>query len=392
MTPNSDAATLISDTATLAAFCKRLAQYPSVTVDTEFLRETTYYSKLCLIQMASADEVGLIDALAPGLNLGPFHALMADTGVIKVFHAARQDIEIIWHAAHVIPTPLFDTQVAAMVCGFGDQISYEALASSLAGARIDKSSRFTDWSRRPLSAAQLDYAAADVTHLRVVYEKLAERLASSGRSAWLSDEMAILTSPSTYEVDPERVWERLKTRIRKPRDLAILIELAAWREREAQAKDMPRGRVLKDEALGEIAIAAPRSVEELGRLRALSNGFERSRTGGDVLLAVQRGLDRDPATLPPMREDRGSGGGNVALVQLLKVLLQSVAERERVAARVIAGSDDIEAVASGDAPNNPLLTGWRREIFGDQALALTRGEIALTVTNGRITTIPVTTA
>ncbi|MBY0612252.1 MAG: ribonuclease D [Beijerinckiaceae bacterium] len=380
---------IITKSGDLAALCSRLAGHPYITVDTEFLRETTYYPKLCLIQMASADEIGLVDTLATGLDLAPFYALMANTAVIKVFHAARQDIEIIWHGAKVIPTPLFDTQVAAMVCGFGDQISYESLVASLAGAKIDKSSRFTDWARRPLSEAQIEYAASDVSHLRVAYEKLAERLSKTGRTDWLKDEMAVLTSPSTYEVDPERVWERLKTRIRKPRDLAILIELAAWREREAQARDVPRGRILKDDAIGEIALAAPRSVEELGRLRALSNGFERSKAGIDILEAVQRGIQRDPATLPPMRAERSNASNNAALVQLLKVLLQAVAERERVAARVIASSDDLEAIANGDESASPALEGWRREIFGLQALALTRGEIALTVKRGRIATLPI---
>ena len=379
---------IITETDDLAAFCARLAEHPYVAVDTEFLRETTYYPKLCLIQMANRQEVALIDALAPGLDLAPFYRLMADESVVKVFHAARQDIEIIWNGARLVPKPLFDSQVAAMVCGFGEQISYEAIASSLAGAKIDKSSRFTDWTRRPLSEAQIDYAASDVTHLCIVYEKLLEKLDKTNRADWLQDEMAVLTATSTYEVDPERMWERVKARIRKPRDLAVLIELCAWREREAQARDVPRGRIMKDDALGELALAAPRSVEELGRLRSLSNGFERSKAGSDVLAAVARGLERDPASLPAMKAERG-GSNNGALVQLLKVLLQAVAETQHVAARIIAGSEDLEAIANGDESETAALKGWRRDIFGDQALALARGEIALTVKRGRIATLPV---
>lgn len=380
---------LITQTKDLAAFCTRLALHSYVTVDTEFLRETTYYPKLCLIQIASPnkngeEEVQLIDPLSPELDLKPFYDLMVNKNVIKVFHSGRQDIEIIWNGAKIIPYPLFDTQIAAMVCGFGDQVSYESLATNLANAKIDKSSRFTDWARRPLSNAQIEYAASDVTHLRVVYEKLASKLESTGRTAWLQDEMAILASPSTYEAHPEQAWERVKTRIRKPRDLAILMEIAAWREREAQTKDVPRGRILKDDAIGEIVTSAPVSIEDLARLRGLSNGFERSKSGTDVLAAVQRGVARDIETLPPMKPERTSSNSNGALVQLLKVLLQAVAEQERVAPKIIATSDDLDAIAGGDESQTPALQGWRRDIFGLQALALKRGEIALTVKRGRI--------
>jgi ribonuclease D len=242
----------IDTTESLNALCGRLAAHVFVTVDTEFMRETTYYPKLCLIQIASEDEVALIDPLASGLSLDAFFALMRNEAVIKVFHAARQDIETFWNLAETIPAPLFDTQVAAMVCGFGDQVGYEAIASSLAGAKIDKSSRFTDWSKRPLSEAQLDYAAADVTHLRVVYQKLQARLEKGGRTGWVTEEMAILTDPATYKADPDKAWERIRTRARKPRDLAVLMEIAAWREREAQTRDVPRGRILKDDIIGEV--------------------------------------------------------------------------------------------------------------------------------------------
>ena len=378
---------LITTTDALAAACERLAQHPFVTVDTEFLRETTYYPKLCLIQMASAEDVVLVDPLAPGLSLEPFFALMGNTAVVKVFHAARQDVEIIWTKGGLIPTPLFDSQVAAMVCGFGEQVSYESLAAALANAKIDKSSRFTDWSRRPLSEAQLSYAAADVTHLRTVYTSLAAKLEKTGRSSWLVDEMSTLTDPATYEMLPENAWERLKTRVRKPRELAALIELAAWREREAQARDVPRGRILKDDALGEIATALPATVDDLGRLRTIPKGFERSRTGADIIAAVERASQRDVDTLPPL-ERRSNGSAIGALVQLLKVLLQSVAEKNRVAARLIANSEDIEKIATDDGASSPVMEGWRKELFGDLALSLKRGEMTIGIEKGRVVAVP----
>ncbi|MGL4973975.1 MAG: ribonuclease D, partial [Bosea sp. (in: a-proteobacteria)] len=279
---------LIVTTAALADACARLAKHPFVTVDTEFLRETTYYPKLCLVQLASPEEAVMIDPLAEGIDLGPMMSLMADKTVIKVFHAARQDLEIIWNIGRLIPTPLFDTQIAAMVCGFGDSVGYEQLANDLAKAKIDKSSRFTDWSRRPLSEAQLVYAESDVTHLRDIYLALVADLEQSGRTTWLDEEMAILNSPGTYEVQPENAWLRLKGRLRKPREVALLMELAAWREREAQTRDVPRQRVIKDDALIDIVQRAPRSVEALAELRSVPNGFERSRSGGEVLAAIER--------------------------------------------------------------------------------------------------------
>lgn len=382
-----DLPALIISTQALADACARLARFAFVTVDTEFLRETTYYSKLCLIQMASPEEVVLVDTLAPGLDLSPFFDLMANQAVLKVFHAARQDIEIIVNKCGKVPAPLFDSQVAAMVCGYGDQVSYESLAGSLAGAKIDKSSRFTDWSRRPLSEAQLVYAAADVTHLRVVYEKLSARLAKTGRANWVNEEMAVLTDPATYDAAPERAHERIKARLRKPQDFAALIELAAWREREAQARDVPRARVLKDEALVEIALAAPKSPEDLGRLRALPSGFERSRLGGDVLAAVARGIARPAESLPPMPDGRGHGSSNGALVQLLKVLLQASAERHHVAAKLIATVDDLERLAGGETTDLLPLRGWRAEVFGTAALELKSGALALALEKGRVVAV-----
>lgn len=375
---------LITTTADLADACARLASHPFVTVDTEFLRETTYYPKLCLIQLASPDEAVLVDPLAPELDLAPFFELMTNEAVVKVFHAARQDLEIVWMLGRVLPTPLFDTQVAAMVCGYGDSVGYEQLANDLAKARIDKSSRFTDWSRRPLNEAQLVYAEADVTHLRDIYLALKADLETTGREGWVAEEMAVLNSPATYEVKPENAWQRLKGRIRKPKELAVLMELAAWREREAQHRDVPRQRVLKDDALMDIVARAPRSVEALAELRSVPNGFERSRSGGEVLAAIERGLALDPKTLPRLERERGRGG-NGAVLDLLKVLLKAVAEAERVAPKIIASSDDLEAIASDDEAGVPALQGWRREVFGDKALALKSGELGLRIVRGRVT-------
>src|SRR5215471_12803495 len=299
---------LITTTAELAAACERMSRHTFVTVDTEFLREATYYPLLCVAQMATADEAVVIDALAQDLSLMPFFELMANERVLKVFHAARQDIEIVWHQAQLIPRPIFDTQVAAMVLGYGDSISYDQLVQRITGDVIDKSNRFTDWSRRPLSAAQVNYAVSDVTHLRKVFQSLSDDLKRRGRSDWVGEEMEVLTSPNTYRSDPETAWERLRTRVRKPKELAVLMEVAAWREREAQTRDVPRGRVLKDEVLGEIAMQAPTTVERLAGLRSLPRGFERSKWGQDILQAVARGLERDPKTIP--RIERQRGGGN----------------------------------------------------------------------------------
>lgn len=375
---------LITTTEALAAACTRLAAQPFVTVDTEFMRETTYYPKLCLIQMAEPGGGLMVDPLAPGLDLAPFLALMADERVTKVFHSARQDVEIVWHMAGFVPKPLFDTQIAAMVCGYGDSVSYEQLVNDLAKARVDKSSRFTDWSRRPLTDAQLTYALSDVTHLVQVYEALAAELEKTGRTAWLDEEMAVLTSPDTYRADPERAWRRLSGRLRKSREIAVLMEVAAWRERDAQSRDVPRSRVLKDEAVLDVASAAPRTVEALGRLRTIPNGFERSRTASDILAAVERGLARDPASVPAAERSRSRGGGNGALVELLKVLLKAVAETEGVAPKIIATVDDLEAIGAGDQADVPSLHGWRRALFGDKAIALKEGRLSLAVERGRV--------
>jgi ribonuclease D len=382
--PISPATHPITTTSELAAVCRRLSAHPFVTVDTEFLRETTYYPLLCVVQMASADEAVVIDALAPGIDLAPFFKLMADDQVMKVFHAARQDIEIVWHAAKLIPHPIFDTQVAAMVLGYGDSISYDQLVQRITGDALDKSHRFTDWTRRPLSEAQLSYAVSDVTHLRDVYHALLEDLGRRGRADWMQEEMRVLTSPETYRMEPDNAWQRLKTRVRKPRELAVLIEVAAWREREAQSRDVPRGRVLKDEAIGDIAVQAPTSTEKLKHLRSLPKGFERSRWGEAIVAAVERGLARDPKTLPHQDRPQQQTANTSAVLELLKVLLRMVSENHHVAAKVIATVDDLERIAANDRAEVPALHGWRRELFGEKALALKRGSLALAIEKGRV--------
>ena len=376
----------ITTTEQLTQVCARMARHPFVTVDTEFLRETTYYPLLCVAQIASPDEAFVVDALAPGIDLTPLFDLLTDEKVVKVFHAARQDIEIVWNMAKKIPHPIFDSQVAAMVLGYGDSISYDQLVQRITGDQLDKSHRFTDWTRRPLTDAQMTYALSDVTHLRDVYLKLAADLEKRGRSNWVEAEMGVLTSPDTYRMEPERAWERLKSRVRKPKELGVLIEIAAWREREAQSRDVPRSRVLKDDALGDIAVQAPTTIERLGQLRSLPKGFERSRWGDGIVEAVKRGIERDPKTLPRLDRFRPAPNG-AATVELLKVLLRMTAESNGVAAKVIATVDELDRIAADDEADVPSLKGWRRELFGEKALALKHGRLALAVEKGRVVTV-----
>jgi len=369
---------MIETTAALEDACTRLAQSDFITIDTEFLRETTFWPQLCLIQMASPTLEVLVDPLAKGLDLKPFFELMANPGVVKVFHAARQDIEIIHHLGNLVPHPIFDTQVAAMVCGFGDSISYDQLVQRTTGAHIDKTSRFTDWSRRPLSDKQLEYALADVTHLRDVYAALKEQLEREGRAGWLTEEMAILESASTYDIHPDDAWLRLKARLRKPSELAILKFVAAWREREARSRNVPRSRVLKDDAIFEIAQQQPKDTEALSRLRTIPKGWERSASGTAVVEAVNAALALPKSEMPhapkPTRSPEGSG----AAVELLKVLLKLIADREGVAAKVIANTDDLEKIAAeGEDADVAALHGWRRDLFGHTALKLISGGVAL---------------
>ncbi|CAN5204310.1 ribonuclease D [soil metagenome] len=377
----------ITSTADLAAACKRFAQFDTVTVDTEFMRETTFWPKLCVVQLASPEEAVIVDAMAPDIDLDPFFKLMKNEKIIKVFHAARQDIEIVHHLGGLIPHPVFDTQVAAMVCGFGDSVSYDQLVQQLTGARIDKSSRFTDWSRRPLSDRQVEYALADVTHLRDVYQALSQRLAEQNRTEWVREEMEVLTSPDTYTVEPEEAWKRLKLRVRKPIELAVLREVAAWREREAPASDVPRGRVIKDDAIYEIAAQQPTTAADLGQLRTIPRGFERSRAAEDILAAVRKALAIPRDQLPRIPKQRPAPNGNGAAVDLLKVLLKMTSESHGVASKVIATVDDLEAIANDDAADVPALHGWRRELFGEVALKLKRGGIVLGVKNNHVVAV-----
>lgn len=368
---------MITDTASLAALCERLASAPYITVDTEFMREKTYYPQLCLVQVASADEAKAIDPLAPGIDLQPLFDLLANPKVLKVFHAARQDVEIFLNIAGAVPVPMFDTQIAAMVCGFGDAVSYENLASQLAKARIDKSSRFTDWSLRPLTEKQVQYALADVTHLRVCYEKLVRKLEKNGRLSWLDQEMADLAEPGTYRVDPENAWKRLKPRSSSGKFLGVLKELAAWREREAQERDVPRQRIVRDETLMEVAASHPANIADLSRTRGLGKGFAEGKMGQAILEAVQRGLalPEDQIPKPPERVDLPRGLGPV--VDLLKVLLKMKCDEHGVASKLVANSADIEAIAADDDAKVPALSGWRRELFGEDALKLKHGRLGL---------------
>jgi ribonuclease D len=380
--------TLIADSASLAAFCKRQCQAEFVAVDTEFMRDRTYWPQLCLVQLAGPEEAAAIDTLVADIDLSPLLELLADPKLLKVFHAARQDIEIFFHLTGRVPAPLVDTQVAAMVCGFGDAVSYENLAAKLAGARIDKSSRFTDWSHRPLTERQLQYALSDVTHLRPTYEHLRRRLAKSGRTEWVAEEMAVLTDPATYALDPREAWRRIKFRTDKPRTLAILREVAAWREEEAQRRDLPRNRVLRDETLCEIAAHAPNDVEHLARCRGFPRSIAENRQGAQILAAVRRGLDlpANECPRPTPRRDLPSGLG--PLVELLRVLLKMRCEDHDVAQKLVASADDLEMIAADDGAQVAALHGWRREVFGADALALKRGRLALTVVGRRVKVVP----
>ena len=368
---------IITDTAALRDACERLATHDYITVDTEFLREKTFWPVLCLVQVASRKDEYIVDPLADGIDLAPFWELMAHEGVLKVFHAARQDVEIVHHLAGIVPKPLFDTQVAASVCGYGESVGYGALVAQTTKGAIDKTSQFTDWSRRPLSQKQLDYALADVTWLRDVYERLRDELAQKKRTAWLEQEMEPLLDPATYDIAPEDAWKRMKSRARKPIELETLKHVAAWRERQARERDIPRGRVLKDDALHEIATQRPTTKERLAELRAVPNGFENSRHAQGLLAAVGDALAVPADDLPKLPRRRSPSEATQSATELLKVLLRIVAERESVGARVIASADDLERIAADDEADVAALKGWRREMFGRQALALKRGDIAL---------------
>ena len=379
---------MIETTADLAAACKELAKSDFITIDTEFLRETTFWPELCLIQMASPTMEVLVDPLAKGIDLAPFFELMADTKVLKVFHAARQDIEIIFNRGNLIPHPIFDTQVAAMVCGFGDSVSYDQLVSRIKNVHIDKSSRFTDWSRRPLSDKQLEYALADVTHLRDVYLSLSAQLDREGRTSWLREEMDILESRETYDMHPDDAWQRLKMRLRKPQELAVLKFVAAWREREARARNVPRSRVLKDDAIYEVAQQQPKDAEALGRLRTIPKGWERSAAGAAVVEAVNAALALPKTEMPHVPRQTQAPEGAAAAVELLKVLLKLISEKHGVAPKVIANSEDLDKIAAdGEKADVAALHGWRRDLFGEPALQLIQGQIALRFAGRKVETV-----
>ncbi len=376
---------LIKDTKALEALCIALADEVFVTVDTEFMRKSTYWPDLCLIQIAGAELNGLIDPMAEGIDLKPFFTLMKNESVLKIFHAARQDIEIMVHLSGTVPHPAFDTQIAAMVCGFGDQVSYEAIVRKLAKAQIDKSSRFTDWSRRPLTDKQLTYALSDVTHLRTVYEALKKELDATGREPWLAQEMDILTSIETYRTEPEDAWKRVKVRLKSKKQLGVLIAVAGWRELEAQEKNVPRNRILKDDAVAEIATQMPQTKEALGQLRALPRGMGNSRLGDALIKAVKEGLARDAATLPHANWGRDETSESTqAAAEILKLALKIVCEREGLAPKLLANTSDIEAVAESDDADVPLMHGWRREVFGNLALELKRGNAMIGFKDGRV--------
>ena len=376
--------TIIAENETLAAFCARQSTADFITVDTEFMRDKTYWPQLCLVQVAGPEEAAAIDALAPGIDLAPLLGLMADERVLKVFHAARQDIEIFYNLTGAVPKPLFDTQVAAMVCGFGDSVSYETLASKLAHAQIDKSSRFTDWSHRPLTHRQIDYALADVVHLRRVYEKLLANLEKTGRASWLEEEISELTDPALYRLDPAEAWRRFRTRSGNRRFLAVLRELAAWREVAAQQRNLPRNRIVRDEQLLEIAAHIPTSTDDLARTRGLGKGIAEGKFGAEILAAVKRALALPEEERPSLAQRAEPPSGIGPLVDLLRVLLKLRSEEHGVAQRLVATSEDLELIAASDEAAVPALHGWRLEVFGRDALDLKHGRLGLTAAGKRI--------
>ncbi len=381
--------TPITTTAELAAFCDKIKGQPFVAVDTEFMRETTYWPKLCLIQAAAPSAEACIDPLAEGLDLEPFLAIMRDESILKVFHAARQDVEI-FNNLQAMPRPLFDTQVAGMAAGFGEQIAYDALVRQMLKIELDKSSRFTDWARRPLSDNQLTYALADVTHLAALFPMLRDRLEREGRMAWVQDEMNDLTDPANYDVEPENAWKRLRPRKHNAKYLAVYRAVAAWRERMAQSRDQPRGRILKDEAIDEIATQAPIDADGLDRLRSVPKGFSGSRFGPDLVAAIREALKDPEAYAPVVEKPRQSASPAAgAVVELLKVLLKARAEESGVASKLIATVSDLEQIANDDDADVGALKGWRREAFGEDALKLKRGELALVLDGARVRVVEV---
>ena len=373
----------------LIALCDRLSKSDYVTVDTEFLRDKTYYSKLCLIQIADDNEYHAIDTLAGGLDLAPFYDLMTNENVVKVFHAAKQDIEIFVNQANVVPSPLFDSQIAAMVCGFGDSIGYEKLVMALCNETLDKSTRFTDWSRRPLTERQIEYALGDVTHLRTIYKKLREKLDKNGRESWLKEELEELQSVQTYIIKPEEAWKRIKIRNSNRRFNAVVHRIAQWREEQAQSRNQPRNRIMRDEVLLELSAVRPQHTNALTSIRGLGPNFASSKGGKSVIEAIGEAMALPDDQLPVIQRRRPPSQNNDPIVELLKVLLKLVCKRENVASKLIANVDDLEKIAENDNANVKALSGWRYDLFGKDALALKNGEVAFAIKDGEVAVFPV---
>lgn len=379
----------IADTESLAAFCDRQKGAAFITVDTEFVREKTYYPILCLVQIAGPDDEAVVDALAPGIDLSPLAELFENPDILKVLHASRQDNEIFYNLFGAVPKPMFDSQIAAMVCGFGDQVAYGTLISKLVGVTLEKTSRFADWSHRPLTEKQLQYALSDVTHLRVAYQKLAAELENTGRADWLSSEMEILTDPATYRMEPREAWKRIKSRTTNAKFLAVLREVAAWREAEAQRRDIPRNRLLRDDSLLDISAHTPKTADALGRTRGVPRGFANGRMAEGLLEAIAAGVATPEADRPKVDARERLPGGLGPLTDLLKTLLKLCCEEAKVAPKLIASADDIERIAASDDADVPALKGWRREVFGEQALALKSGRLGLTAAGKKIKLIEI---
>ncbi len=381
---------LITTTKELKALCARLKTAAFITVDTEFIRERTYWSRLCLIQVAGPDDAFAIDPLGEGMDLSPLYDLFLNKKVLKVFHACRQDLEIFYkEMGGKLPTPVYDTQIAAMVCGFGEQASYEVLVNVLAKKQIDKSSRFTDWAQRPLTAKQLKYALGDVTHLRVVYEKLNAKIEKQKRGAWIKDEFRNLLDKENYISRPEEAWERIKIPTHKPRVLGVLKEIAAWREQAAQKADVPRGRILKDEILADIALHMPPTKEVLAKMRSMQHGFAESEKGARLMEAVQRGLDLPEKDLPKRSPRAQFPPGLAPTIDLLRVLLKLKCEENQVASKLLARAEDLELIAAlGSKADVPALSGWRLKVFGKEALQLRDGKLALAVEKNCLKLVP----
>lgn len=382
---------IISQQHELEAFCARISGEPFITVDTEFLRETTYWPQLCLLQVATPHEAVAIDPIAGDLDLTPIFQIFKNPNIVKVFHAGRQDLEIFWHQAHIIPSPIFDSQIAAMVLGYGEQVSYELLCLQVAKVKIDKSQRYTDWSLRPLSTKQLEYALADVTHLCTIYQKLSEELEKRNRTAWVEEELKVLTNPETYDMPVDKLWEKVKgNRPRNEYDLAVLQTVAAWRDHHAREMNVPRRRILKDELIQEIVKVAPRDAQDLDMIRGLSRGFGNSELGQNLLETLQMVYEIPKTDLPPMEMPKSLPYGAQATLDLLRVLLKKCSEENDVAAKIIATTDDLEEIIRSDAADVPAMQGWRYELFGQFALQLKKGEMALKVEKGKVVLMQLT--